>query len=72
MGWADLLARTWGLDALQCPYCTGRLYFVSCVFDPTAVQAIIASVHLADARAAERRRQDAQQRGPPPPRQSPA
>ena len=65
MSWASLLARTWGIDGLRCGACAGRLYFVSCVFAPTAVQAIVASIQLADARAAERRQGTAQQRGPP-------
>lgn len=64
MSWADLLTRTWNIDALRCSYCQGRLRVISAVHDPTALQAIIAAVQLADARAAEQRR-DAQDRGPP-------
>ncbi len=66
MGWADLLKRTWNIDSLRCPFCQGRLRVVSAVLDPTAIQAIIAAVHLADGRAAEAARHPASQvRGPP-------
>jgi hypothetical protein len=66
MGWADLLKRTFDVDSLRCQYCPGRLRFVSAVHAPTAVQAIIAAVHLADARAAEaEQRHPTQVRGPP-------
>ena len=64
MGWAALLARTWGIEVLRCGACAGRLYFVACVFAPTAVQAIVASVQLADGRAAERRQVTVHPRGP--------
>jgi hypothetical protein len=67
MGWADLLKRTFDIDALRCGYCGGHLMVVSAVHDPTAVQAIIAAVHAADTRA-ERQRARASQaapRGPP-------
>ena len=53
MLWADLLARTWNINALRCPYCGGRMRVICAVHDPDAIAAIIAAVHLADARALE-------------------
>jgi hypothetical protein len=64
MGWADLIKRVFRADALRCPYCSGRLRVLAVVFAPTAIQAILAAVHLADQRATEPHNDD-QQRGPP-------
>ena len=67
MSWADLLKRTFNIHALRCAYCSGLLRVISAIYDPSAIQAIIAAVHLADARAAKERAQAAQAapRGPP-------
>jgi len=53
MAWADLdlMKRVFEIDVLRCPYCGGRLWLVAVIFEPTAVQAIIASVQAADGRA---------------------
>jgi hypothetical protein len=56
MAWSDLLARVFQIDGLRCPYCQGRMRIVGAILEPTAIQAIIAAVHLADAQAAERAR----------------
>jgi len=64
MKWGDLLKRVFDIDALRCPYCGRRMWVVGPIYDPTAVEAIIAAVHLADARAEEQRTQAAT-RGPP-------
>ena len=64
MKWADLLKRVFDIKGLKCPYCRGRLRLVAAVFDPTALEAIIAAVQLADERAQEQRSQAAP-RGPP-------
>ncbi|MFT7579908.1 MAG: hypothetical protein ACI9MR_001575 [Myxococcota bacterium] len=45
MGWADLLKRTFDIDALHCVYYGGHLMVASAVHDPSAVQASIAAVH---------------------------
>ena len=44
MAWADLdlMKRVFEIDVLRCPYCGGRLWLVAVIFEPTAVQAIIA------------------------------
>ncbi|MFT7579450.1 MAG: hypothetical protein ACI9MR_001114 [Myxococcota bacterium] len=66
MGWPDLFKRTFEVDSLRCQYCASRLRFVSAIHDPTAIQAIIAAVHLADGGAAEGRlRPPSPARGPP-------
>ncbi|MCP4664046.1 MAG: hypothetical protein GY856_52350 [bacterium] len=58
------MKRVFKIDVHRCPYCGGRLRFVAVIFDPTAIQAIIAAVHLADERVEEARSQ-ATSRGPP-------
>ncbi len=58
------MKRVFKIDVHHCPYCGDRLRFVAVIFDPTAIQAIIAAVHLADERAEEARPQ-ATSRGPP-------
>ena len=47
MLWADLLQRTSNIDALRCSRCQGRLRVVAAIHDPTAIQAILAAIHLA-------------------------
>ena len=71
MKWVDLLKRVFDIDALRCPYCGGRMWVIGPIYDPTAIQAIIAAVHLADARAEEQRAQAAP-RGPPTREKRPA
>ena len=66
-GWADLIARTWGLDSLRCPYCRGRLRFIAAIHQPSAIEAILAAVHVADGDAADARRRQAKERAPPGP-----
>ncbi len=66
MTWADLLKRTFQIDALRCHRCSGRLRVITAVLDPTAIQAILAAVHLADAQNPERRSRPSP-RGPPSP-----
>ena len=63
MRWADLMKRVFKIDVLRCP-CGGRLRFVAAIFEPTAIQAIIAAVHLADEDAGDDRA-EATSRGPP-------
>jgi hypothetical protein len=64
MLWAELLKRTFNINALRCPRCAGLLWLVSVIRSPSAIQAIVAAVHLADARAAEQR-PGTPPRGPP-------
>jgi len=64
MLWAELLKRTFNINALRCPRCAGLLWVVSIIRAPSAIQAIVAAVHLADTRAAEQRA-EAAPRGPP-------
>ena len=45
MGWADLLMRVWAIDALECPYCGGRMRVIAAIHDPDAITAILAAVH---------------------------
>ena len=72
MGWADLLARTWGLDSLRCPYCQGRLRFIAAIHQPSAIEAILAAINVAEGEAAEARRREIRERAPPSPVQAPA
>ncbi len=68
MGWADLLKRTWNIDAMRCPYCShGLMYVIAVVLEPDAITAIIAAVH-----AASEQQQPPQTapRGPPDDRHS--
>jgi hypothetical protein len=64
MGWANLLSRVFDVDVRTCPYCGGRLRFIAAIFEPTAIEAIIAAVQLAEERA-EQARGLATERGPP-------
>jgi len=45
MAWAQLLRRVWDLDVLACP-CGGRFRYISAIFDPDAVQSILAAIAL--------------------------
>jgi hypothetical protein len=36
-GWAELLARTFGVDLLACPKCQGRLKLMAMVTDPASI-----------------------------------
>jgi len=55
LGWAQLMKRVWDLDVLACP-CGGRFRFISAIFDPDVVQAILAAIALRET-----------SRGPPAP-----
>jgi hypothetical protein len=35
--WAELLARTFGVDALACPACPGRIRLVALIRNPTSI-----------------------------------
>ncbi|MCU0686025.1 MAG: transposase, partial [Polyangiaceae bacterium] len=41
LDWATLLARTFALDALECPRCLGRLRLLAVVTAPTSVAALL-------------------------------
>jgi hypothetical protein len=43
--WAELLKRTYDIDALACP-CGGRLSFIATILEPLAAQSILASLGL--------------------------
>lgn len=45
-GWADLLRRIFGVDALKCTKCGHRMRVIATVMDPTAIDMILASIHL--------------------------
>jgi len=45
---ADLLKRTMGLDALECPRCRGRLEPIAEILEPGAVAKILRSMGLPD------------------------
>jgi hypothetical protein len=45
MNWADLLMRVWGIDALKCPHCGGRMRVIAAIHNPDAITAILAAVH---------------------------
>ncbi len=66
MTWSDLLKRTFEIDALRCPRCSGPLRLITAVLEPTAIQAILAAIHLADAQIHEERARTTA-RGPPGP-----
>ena len=44
--WATLLRRTYGVDALRCPKCAGRLRVMATITDPGVVKKILAHLHL--------------------------
>ena len=39
--WATLLRRVWGLDALRCPACDGRMRMIAAIEDRTAIVKIL-------------------------------
>ena len=41
--WAELLARTFGVDALACPACKGRMRLVAILEDPARIARYLAS-----------------------------
>lgn len=58
--WAELLARTFGVDVLACPKCQGRLKLLAMVTDPESIARSLAAV--AEATEVPRRSEN---RGPP-------
>ena len=45
-GWSELLARIFGVDALKCTACGKRCHVIAVVQDPTAIEMILASIHI--------------------------
>ena len=51
MSWADSLMRVWAIDALECPYCGGRISTrgagaqLPTIHDPDGMTAILAAIH---------------------------
>ena len=39
--WAELLRRIYGVDALRCPRCSGRLRFIASVTDRGAIERVL-------------------------------
>jgi len=44
--WAQLLARVFLIDALQCPRCHGRRQIIALITDPPVITAILECLHL--------------------------
>ena len=44
--WALLLQRTYGVDALRCPKCTGRMRAMATLVEPATVKKILAHLGL--------------------------
>ncbi len=42
--WAELLARTFGVDALACPACQGRMRLVALIRNPTCIARYLAGI----------------------------
>jgi Putative transposase len=42
--WAELLARTFGVDVLACPKCQGRMRLLAMVTDPTSIARYLAAI----------------------------
>ena len=42
--WAELLARTFGVDVLTCPSCQGRMRLLAMVTDPASIARYLAAV----------------------------
>ena len=42
--WAELLARTFGLDALACPVCEGRMRLIAVIKDPESIARHLAGI----------------------------
>ena len=45
------MRRAFGLDALRCPRCAGRMQLMATIDDPAVIQRILAHLGLPDARA---------------------
>jgi len=58
--WAELLARTFSVDVLECPNCRGRMKLIALVKDPKQISRFLS--HLGEPTDAPRR---AANRGPP-------
>jgi hypothetical protein len=58
--WAELLARTFGVDVLACPKCQGRMKLIAMVKDPASIARYLAAV--GEASEVPRRSEN---RGPP-------
>jgi hypothetical protein len=58
--WAELLARTFGVDVLACPKCQGRMKLIAMVKDPASIARYLAAV--GEATEVPRRSEN---RGPP-------
>jgi hypothetical protein len=58
--WAEVLARTFGVDVLACPKCQGRMKLLAMVKDPASIARYLAAV--GEATEAPRRSEN---RGPP-------
>jgi hypothetical protein len=43
-GWAELLARPFGVDVLACPKCQGRMTLIAMVTDPASIARYLAAV----------------------------
>jgi hypothetical protein len=44
--WAVLLRRTYGVDALRCPKCAGRMRVMATILEPGTVKKILAHLGL--------------------------
>ena len=42
--WAELLARTWAIDALACPVCQGRMTLVALIKNPASIARYLAGI----------------------------
>ena len=40
------MARTWGLDVLDCPRCHGRMELIACIEDPLVAHKILTHLGL--------------------------
>ena len=47
--WAELLQRVFGLDALKCPKCNGRMRVIATIIEAKVVRAILDSLKLESA-----------------------
>ena len=46
MLWAELLSRVFGVDALECPKCRGRMKVIASILKADVVAAILESLGL--------------------------
>lgn len=42
--WAELLARTFGVDSLACPVCQGRMRLVAVIKNPASIARYLAGI----------------------------